>query len=213
MPRALAVGLTGGIASGKSLLADELARLGAPVIDGDLVAREIVRPGTPALAEIRAAFGPEFILADGTMDRRRMREHVFAKPAERFRLERITHPRIRDRLAEWRDAQTAPYCVLVVPILIETGIHALVDRILVVDAPEDVQRSRLVQRDGIDERLAGQMIAAQATRTERLTHADDVFRNDASAREIRSAAETLHRFYLELARKDQRRAPGLRLPL
>lgn len=207
----LTIGLTGGIASGKSLVAQALAALGAPVLDGDQVAREVVVPGSPALAEILAAFGPQFCQPDGQLDRRRLRERVFADPADRKRLEQITHPRIRQGLLDWRDRQTAPYCVLAVPILVESGFDSLVDRILVVDAPESLQLQRLQARDGISETLARQMLAAQAPREQRLARADDVLRNDADPARAAAAAARLHDFYLGLAASGRRRAAGLRL--
>lgn len=209
---ALTVGLTGGVASGKSLVADAFTALGAPLIDGDQVARDIVALGMPALAEIREAFGAEFLLADGQLDRRKLRERVFSQPAERTRLERITHPHIRAALRRWRDAQTSPYCILSVAILIESGMDALVDRILVVDAPESVQLQRLQARDGISESLARGMLAAQATRAQRLARADDVLRNENEAAVLTATVKRLHEFYLELAKTGQRKAPGLHLP-
>jgi dephospho-CoA kinase len=197
----LAVGLTGGIASGKSIAADAFAALGAPVLNADAVAREVVAPGTPGLAAIREQFGAGFIQADGTLDRRRMREHVFADPEARKALERITHPAIRQRLLQWRDAQSAPYCILDVPILVESGMDSLVSRILVIDAPPALQIDRLVRRDGIAEGLARQMLAAQASREMRVARADDVIRNEGSVEDLRRAVGVLHRQYLELAQQ------------
>ncbi|MGH8447553.1 MAG: dephospho-CoA kinase, partial [Solimonas sp.] len=174
---ALTIGLTGGVASGKSLVQTAFERLGVPVLDADQVARAVVAPGSPGLAAIAETFGAGFILASGEMDRRRMREHVFADPAELKRLEGITHPLIRARLRQWRDAQTAPYCMLSVAILIEAKMHDLVDRVLLVDAPVDVQLARLLRRDGITEALARQMLAAQLDRETRLAGAHDVLLN------------------------------------
>jgi dephospho-CoA kinase len=154
------VGLTGGIASGKSLVALLFRELGVPVLDADQVSRLVVEPGRPALAEIAAHFGREFLLEDGNLDRARMRERVFADPEARRALERITHPRIRDYIRQWLDTQQAPYCILENAILFESGMDALVDRVLVVDVPESMQRARLVDRDGIDPVLVERMLAA-----------------------------------------------------
>jgi dephospho-CoA kinase len=136
----LTIGLTGGIASGKSTVQAMFETLGAPVLDADQVARQVVEPGSVALAQIAAAFGPQMLLADGSLDRRRMREHVFGRPGELRRLEAITHPQIRRRMLDWKAVQTAPYCMLSVAILIEARMHDLVERVLVVDVPETLQR-------------------------------------------------------------------------
>lgn len=212
MASPLTVGLTGGIASGKSLAASAFAALGVPVLNADLVAREVVAPGTPGLAQIRERFGAEFLTPSGELDRRRMREHVFGNVAERRALEQITHPAIRTRLLEWRDAQAAPYCILDVPILVESGMDALVDRILVVDTPPAVQEQRLVARDRIAPELARQMLAAQATRDARLASADDVITNDGPIEAVDRAVARLHAFYLELSASGQKHATGLHLP-
>lgn len=208
----LTIGLTGGVASGKSLAAAAFAALGAPVLNADQVAREVVAPGSEGLRRIRERFGDGFLQPDGALDRRRLREHVFADPEARQALERITHPAIGARLREWRDAQRAPYCVLDVPILVESGFDALVDRVLVIDAPEDLQLRRLMLRDGIDAALAARMLGAQATRAQRLARADDVVLNDGAPDEVRTAVERLHCHYLELSRTGEKRASGLHLP-
>lgn len=208
----LAVGLTGGIASGKSVAADAFVALGTPVLNADQVARDVVAPGSEPLAEIRRRFGAEFLQPDGALDRARMRRHVFADPQARKDLEGITHPAIARRLAQWRNAQRAPYCVLDVPVLIESGMDRLVDRILVIDVPAPVQIERLVRRDRIDEALARQMLAAQASREQRLARADDVVRNLGSVEDLRAAIGRLHTFYLEIGRGGQKPASGLHLP-
>lgn len=208
----LAVGLTGGIASGKSVAAEAFIALGIPVLNADQVAREVVAPGSDGLAAIRERFGDDFILPDGTLDRARMRRHVFENPDARKDLERITHPAIGRRLVQWRDAQTAPYCVLDVPILIESGMDRFVDRILVIDVTAPMQIERLVRRDGIDEPLARQMLAAQASREQRLARANDVVRNDGTLDALRQAISRLHAFYSEIGATGMRSAPGLRLP-
>jgi dephospho-CoA kinase len=208
----LTVGLTGGIASGKSTAAGAFVALGVPLLNADQVARDVVARDTPGLARIRDAFGAQFLTPAGELDRPKMRVHVFGDPKARRALEGITHPLIRERMLAWRAAQTAPYCVLDVPILIESGLDALVDRILVIDAPEDVQVARLRERDRISAELAGQMLAAQASREQRLAKAHDVVRNTGTVAQLCAAVGQLHQFYGEIARSGRRRAPGLHLP-
>lgn len=206
----LTIGLTGGIASGKSLVGEAFEALGVPVLDADQVARDVVAPGEPALAAIVERFGAEFLQADGTLDRRRLRERVFADPAALRDLEAITHPAIRERLRDWRDQQTLPYCVLSIAILVESEhLRPLVDRVLVVDVPEDVQLARLTERDGVTEALARQMMAAQATRERRLSIADDVLVNDGDIGITCAAVVRLHARYTALALDDEDAAgPG-----
>jgi dephospho-CoA kinase len=190
------VGLTGGIASGKSLVSQQFRALGVPVLDADQVSRVVVEPGRPALAEIAARFGPQVLLSDGQLDRRRMREIVFADPAARLELEHITHPRIRAHIREWLDSQEAPYCILENAILFESGMDALVDRVVVVDVPEAMQRARLVGRDGIDAGLVEQMLAAQSPRELRLSRADDVVENTGTPEQTAETVRRLHEAYL-----------------
>ncbi|MDT0618065.1 dephospho-CoA kinase [Salinisphaera sp. P385] len=212
MTRQLAVGLTGGIASGKSVVSSAFERLGIEVVDADQVARDIVEPGQPALEEIRARFGDAIIDGDGRLDRRQMRGIVFDDPDARVALEKITHPRIREALATRRDAVRSEYSLLAVPLLVKSGMSALVDRILVVDAPESVQMARLIDRDGIDEELARKMIAAQDTRTLRLAAADDVLVNTGPRKDIADLAAALHAGYSRLARGDIDNLPPMHLP-
>ncbi|HKY91810.1 MAG TPA: dephospho-CoA kinase [Nevskiaceae bacterium] len=193
------VGLTGGIASGKSLVASQFEALGVPVLDADQVSREVVEPGQPALAAIVEAFGPGALQADGTLDRRAMRTLVFADPESRRKLEAITHPAIRARIRAWIDAQTAPYCILANAILFESGMDRLVDRVLVVDVAEAVQLERLTVRDRIDPELARQMLAAQTSRHLRLERADDVIENAGSPADTARAVQALHEAYLARA--------------
>lgn len=207
----LTVGLTGGVASGKSLVQDAFVALGAPVLDADQVAREVVQPGSPGLAAIARDFGPEFLQADGSLDRARMRAHVFAQPQARRQLEALLHPQMRAAMIHWRDAQDAPYCLLSVAILLESGFHELVDRVLVVDAPEAVQLQRLMQRDGSSEALARQMLAAQTSREQRLQAAHDVLSNAGDPDSTRAQVHKLHRFYLALASGQKPESAGLYL--
>ena len=195
----LCIGLTGGVGSGKSHVLGLFAAHGAPVIEADDVGRAVVQRGEPALAEIAAVFGSDALLADGQLDRRRMRERVFGDPGALRQLEAITHPHIRQRLRDWREAQTAPYGILSAAILLERGLHELVDRVLVVDAPERDQIARVMRRDGIDEALAQAMLARQLSRAERLARADEVIENPEPAAPLAAAVERLHRQYLRLA--------------
>ncbi|ROR29698.1 dephospho-CoA kinase [Inmirania thermothiophila] len=195
----LRVGLTGGIASGKSAVAERFARLGVPVIDTDQVAREVVEPGEPALAAVVEAFGPEVLDRTGRLDRRRMRALVFSDPASRRRLEAILHPAIWARTERRLEGLDAPYAVVVVPLLVETGAQHRFHRILVVDAPERLQLERLVRRDRMDEAAARAMIAAQAPRAARLAAADDVIVNDGPPEALDEAVARLHARYRALA--------------
>ena len=193
------VALTGGIASGKSAVAARFAARGAGVIDADVVARELVAPGQPALAEIVAAFGAQVLDADGALDRRALRERVFADAAARKRLEAILHPRVRVALRERAMAIEAPYALLVIPLLVESGHYDWVDRVVVVDAPRAMQRTRLIARDGIDASLADAMLDAQASREQRLAIADDVIDNDGVPADLDRAVDALHECFVELA--------------
>jgi dephospho-CoA kinase len=193
------IGLTGGIASGKSTVADLFARKGIPVIDTDQIAREVVEPGQPALGTIVRLFGANILDERGRLRRRRLRERVFADNLLRKALEAELHPRIRDEAIARSRTAGGPYQVIVVPLLAESPMKAWMDRILVVDCSEEVQLARLLERDTEDEAQARRMIAAQASRQERLAIADDVIDNsgtlDATARQV----DELHRSYLRLA--------------
>lgn len=199
--RPYTVGLTGGVASGKSAAAAAFAALGVPVIDTDVIARDVVAPGTPALAEIVATFGPQFLDAGGGLDRRRLRTHVFADPAARKRLEAILHPHIGAQTLAALERTVASYCILVVPLLVESGFARHVDRVLVVDCPEALQRERLAGRDGSSTREIEHMLAAQLSRAGRLQHADDVLYNAGSLDELHQQVQKLHAHYLELCRR------------
>jgi len=194
------VALTGGIASGKSAIADRFAALGASVLDADLVARELVLPGSPALAEIVESFGADVLDANGALDRGAMRARIFSDADARRRLEAILHPRIRATLRERACAAEGPYVLLVIPLLAESGRYDWVDRVLVVDTPREVQRQRLLARDGITEALADSMIDAQASRERRLALADDVIVNDATLAEAQVRIAALHAYYVSLGR-------------
>ena len=196
------VGLTGGIASGKSEVSHRFEALGIVVADADIAAREVVAQGSPVLAEIARRFGSDILLADGSLDRARLRQHVFADAEERRALEAITHPAIRARVREICDAAESPYAIAAIPLLTEVGGRATydwLDRILVVDAPEAVQHARLLRRDTIDAALADRMIQAQASRAQRLALADDVVVNDGHPDQLQVHIEALDLKYRELA--------------
>lgn len=195
------VALTGGVASGKSAVAERFEALGIRVYDADVAAREVVAPGSAALAEIGSAFGAGMLAADGSLDRRAMRERVFADPGARRRLEAIIHPGVRTWLKRRVELDRGPYCVLAIPLLAEHHAdYDWVDRVLVVDAPETAQIERLRQRDGVTRGHAEQMLAAQATRAQRLAIADDVIVNDDEESTLDMQVADLHARYLEQAK-------------
>ena len=197
--RPLRIGLTGGIASGKSTVADMFAELGVPIIDTDIIAREVVEPGTPALAEIRERFGEQFIDAAGNLDRAALRKEIFANDQARSDLEAIIHPRIGTETRRQADAADGDYQLIVVPLLTESALMAFVDRVLVVDCTEDLQIRRLCARDIETIEQARSILKAQTNREARLAIADDVIVNDGSLRDTREAVTQLDREYRRLA--------------
>jgi len=196
------VGLTGGIASGKTTVANIFAELGVSLVDADLVARLVVEPGRPELAVIAETFGENMLLTDGNLDRRQMREAVFADDIQRKKLEAILHPAIRHEIARQLAAINANYAVLVSPLLVEMGMHEQVDRVLVIDVPEATQRERLISRDEVSPELATQMLAAQVNRQTRLAAADDILDNSVPLTMLAQRIEELHRYYSAQARKE-----------
>lgn len=205
------IGLTGGIGSGKSRATDMFAEFGADVVDTDEIARQMTARGGSAMPDIIAAFGPVVVAADGALDRAAMRQRVFGDAGARHRLEAILHPRIREAARSRVAASTAPYVLLVVPLLLETGAYRdLVRRILVVDCDEALQVSRTIARSGIDEAAVRAIMAAQLPRAERLAGADDVIRNDGDVQELRKQVAMLHARYLELAAQEARHSPQSR---
>jgi dephospho-CoA kinase len=198
----LIIGLTGGIASGKSTVSALFAGLGVPVIDADVSSRELVAPGQPALREIVARFGPEILLQDGSLNRTRLGQLIFADSGRRRQLEDLLHPLIRqDMLAKARRLQHHPYLLFVIPLLVETQQRDLLDRVLLVDCPGEVQLRRLMDRSGIGEEDARRMLLAQARREDRLPIADDLILNatDQDGSELPTRVEQLHQKYLRLA--------------
>ena len=199
----LRVGLTGGIASGKSTVAALFAVLGVPIIDTDQVARDVVAPGTALLQQIAQRFGSQVLQADGSLDRRLLREQVFADAAARADLEALTHPAIAVATAARSAAAGGDYQLIAVPLLAEKGLAQRYDRVLVVDCDPAVQRLRLTLRDGISTATAERMLAAQATRAQRLAVADDVIQNSGEWPALTHQIELLHRRYLALAAADR----------
>ena len=193
--RAFTVGLTGGVASGKSHVAQLFQLLGVPVLDADQVSRDVVSPPSPVLDRVAARFGAGILKGDGTLVRARLRTIVFADDLARRDLEALTHPAIREAIARWQAAQDEPYCILANAILFESGMHALVDRVLLVDAPEAIQLSRLLRRDNVDAIVGQRMLTAQAPRQDRLSRADDVIDNSNETRNLQQPVVRLHRLY------------------
>jgi len=195
----LRIGLTGGIASGKSTVADMFAKYGVPIIDTDLIAREVVQPGQPALDDIRHEFGDDVITEDGSLDRAEMRRIVFSDEDARKRLEAITHPRIGDATRAQAAEAGGDYQIIVVPLLVTSALRDYVDRVLVVDCDEDTQIRRLIERDSEAEGQARRMLAAQSTRDERLAIADDVVSNTDNVEDTQQQVDKLHASYLRLS--------------
>lgn len=198
----LTIGVTGGIASGKSTVARAFEALGIPWVDADDVAREVVEPGQPALTEIVARHGDAMLTKDGRLNRRALRELVFRETTERQWLESVTHPRIRERLLahlERMRASDAPYHLLVSPLLFESGQFRLADRNLVIDVPETLQIARTASRDEVDETQAQAIVDAQMPRKERLTLADDVIDNSGDAESLQRQVAELDRKYRRLS--------------
>lgn len=195
----LIVGLTGGIGSGKTVASDYLASRGIAVVDADLAAREVVAPGQPALAAIASRFGADMLNADGTLNRRALREIVFADDSARRDLEAITHPAIRAEIRRQLLASTSPYTVLVSPLLLETDQHELVDRVLLIDAAEATQRARTVARDTVAPEQVDAIMNAQLSREARRARADDVVVNDGDVEHLHVLLDKIHQRYLRLA--------------
>lgn len=205
---ALVIALTGGIGSGKTSVANLLAELGATVIDTDEIAHELTAAGQPGARRIGETFGDEYLDATGALDRKRMRELVFADAAAKQRLESVLHPMIRAEArtrienAAGKPRNEVPYIVIVVPLLIETGAYRkLARRVLVVDCDEQQQVARVMRRSGLTPAAIKSIMANQVSRTERLRHADDVVRNDGDLQTLRATVAALHQKYLDLAAK------------
>jgi dephospho-CoA kinase len=195
----LRIGLTGGIGSGKSTVAELFARRAVPIIDADVIARRLTAPGQPAHQPIIERFGRSILGDDLAIDRRKLRLRVFANAAERKQLEAILHPLVRQTIQDEVQHLAAAYCVISVPLLIEANLTDMVDRVLVVDADEQQQIQRVMARNGMTETEVRQILSSQLSRDERLRHADDRIVNDADLQHLDSAVEQLHQTYMALA--------------
>lgn len=193
------IGLTGGIGSGKTAASDYLASKGIAVVDADLIARQVVTPGQPALRAIIERFGAQIVQPDGTLDRRALRAIVFADSSARADLEAITHPAIDAEIRRQLAASCSPYTVLVSPLLLETRQRTLVDRVLLIDVPEALQLARTRQRDQVDEAQVRAIIAAQMSRADKCQQADDIICNDGDLASLHQQLDRCHARYLALA--------------
>lgn len=194
----LVIGLTGGIASGKSTVAACFARLGIPIIDADVIARQVTAPGTTALSKIKKHFGVTIINAQGELNRRQLRQLIFADAQERQWLEQLLHPIIQQEIIRQIAEITAPYCIVVIPLLIETGPYPFLNRILVIDTDEQTQIARLIERDHFTATQAQQALSLQATRNERLSFANDIIHNNTDFTTLERAVNQLHQSYIKL---------------
>ncbi|MEC5343884.1 dephospho-CoA kinase [Brenneria populi] len=193
------VALTGGIGSGKSTVADEFAKLGVAIVDADIIARQVVEPGKPALDAIKRRFGDPILNADGSLNRAALRQIIFSSPQEKQWVNNLLHPLIHAETRSQIQASTTPYVLWVVPLLVENGLQQHAQRVLVVDVDRNTQLERTQARDGIGRQQAENILAAQATREQRLAHADDIIDNNRSQGALASRVAQLHRHYLELA--------------
>ena len=194
------IGLTGGIGSGKSAASAHFESLGIVCVDADQVSRQVVAPGTPALAAIAERHGPDILLADGNLDRAALREIIFSSAEEKQWLEGLLHPLIAEETGRQLAAAQSPYVLFVSPLLIESGQIAWCQRLLVIDVPETLQISRTMARDSNERDQVERIIASQASRQQRLDAADDVICNDKDLQALQSGVETLHQHYLEMAK-------------
>ncbi len=195
------IGLTGGIACGKTTASNFFAEQGIEIIDADIAAREVVAPGEPALTEIATRFGDEVLQPDGSLDRKKMRELVFADADKRKQLEAILHPRIRQRLRKQLEQAKGPYVIFSVPLMFESGLDQLTDRVLVIDVSPEVQRQRLIERDGSSVEQANAIVSAQMPREERNSRADDIVDNSTNLDDFISQLTSIHAVYLQLANR------------
>ncbi|BET97913.1 dephospho-CoA kinase [Xenorhabdus taiwanensis] len=194
------VALTGGIGSGKTTISNVFSSLGVPLVDADIIAREVVAPGTPALQAITEHFGADILLPDGSLNRAMLRQKVFAAPEAKQWLNALLHPRIQIETQRQLNQVTAPYVIWVVPLLIENNLMHLAERVLVVDVPVEVQITRTIARDGVSREQVENILAAQASRQDRLEKADDVIVNYNSEQDISSRVVELHQQYLKQAK-------------
>jgi len=196
----LKVGLTGGIASGKSTVSQLFSTLGIDIIDADLIAHQLVEPGQDCLDKITQTFGENFLLNNGELDRHQLRQLIFSDPEAKQQLEAILHPKIRQQLIIQSNNSSSPYCILSVPLLIEAKMASLVNRILVIEIDADEQLKRLCQRDDISKSQAVDIVVAQSSSLQRTSMADDIIINNNSIEKLNVVVESLHKKYLDLAK-------------
>lgn len=199
------IGLTGGIASGKTTVADLFhQRFAIDIVDADVIARQVVEPGTPGLNAISERFGPSIVTQDGQLNRRALRDIIFQSQDDKLWLNQLLHPMIRQKMLADLDKTTSSYTLLVVPLLIENNLQSLCDRVLVVDIDTDCQRQRVMQRDRVSQEQAQSIITAQASREQRLANADDVINNQSDKAELLQQITLLHQLYLDMATQNAR---------
>jgi dephospho-CoA kinase len=194
----LVVGLTGGIGSGKSTVADLFKAHGVPIIDADVIAREVTMPGTPALNNIIKHFGADILKQDGSLNRSALREKIFGNTEQRIWLEELLHPAILHRMTEMVKQQTTPYCIVVIPLLFETTTYPLINRILVIDTAEEEQIKRVAKRDQVSSQQVSAIMSTQVSRASRLQHANDIITNNGSLNELENQVSNLHHLYSQL---------------
>lgn len=199
----LIVGLTGGVGSGKSTVANLFTKLGVPIIDTDQLARDVTQLDQPALKQIAEYFGPSSLKPDGTLDRARLRQLIFNDPTKRLWLEALLHPLIRLEMQRQISTMNTPYCIVVIPLLFETEPNPLINRVLVVDATEQLQLTRTMLRDKLPEQQAQAILKAQVDRNKRLAAADDIINNNDGIEELIPQVAKLHQFYLSLSQEQQ----------
>ncbi|MEL6114469.1 dephospho-CoA kinase [Photobacterium sp. SP02] len=200
----LVVGLTGGIGSGKTTVANLFANYGIDIIDADLIARDVVAPGSAGLKAIAERLGNDILLTDGQLNRSKLREAIFNEPALKAWLDSLLHPMIRQQMKQDINKATSPYCLLVVPLMVENQLQAMTDRVLVIDVREDIQIARTTVRDKVNDDQVRKILAAQATREQRLAAADDVIDNNGDSHQLRGEVARLHQQYLLLSEQADR---------
>lgn len=198
----LTIGLTGGIGSGKSTVAKLFADLGVPVYDTDTIARELVQPGKPALKEMIETFGTDIVSNNGELDRQALKQRIFDNDDARNRVEEILHPKIRQQLLTHIKSCSAPYCIAVIPLLIEKNWLDVVDRVLVVDVPQEMQLERATARDNVSENLILQIIKTQVSRDTRLAVANETIDNSGDPQQLANLVDELHKKYMDLSNND-----------
>ncbi|WP_455374568.1 dephospho-CoA kinase [Kaarinaea lacus] len=198
----LTIGLTGGIGSGKSTVAKLFADLGVPVYDTDTIARELVQPGKPALKEMIEALGSDIISGNGELDRQALKQRIFDNDDVRKRVEEILHPKIRKQLLSNIESCSAPYCIAVIPLLIEKNWLNIVDRVLVVDVPQEMQLERATARDSVSKNLILQIIKTQVSRDTRLAVANETIDNSGDPQQLANLVDELHKKYMALTSND-----------